>query len=143
MVIVFLIDNYKHQSNGTKITTRRFIEALRKRGHTIRILSTGEGKDIYTLKERYIPFVTKVARKQDVVFSKPHKATIKKALEGADFIHFVNAFKTSRVVHSMAKKMHIPMTASFHIQPENITYGANLNQFGFINNYIYRRFRKF
>src|SRR5690606_14884870 len=144
MVIVFVIDNYLHQSNGTTITTRRFVEQLRMRGHEVRILSVGQGEEgYYSLKERYIPIVSDVARKQDVIFSKPDKKVIHEALKGADVVHFVTPWKTSQVARNIAQKLNIPQTASFHIQPENITYGAGLNNVPFLNSYIYRRFRKF
>ncbi|HLT00519.1 MAG TPA: glycosyltransferase, partial [Acholeplasma sp.] len=144
MVIVFVIDNYLHQSNGTTITTRRFVEQLRMRGHEVRILSVGQGEEgYYSLKERYIPIVTDVAKHQDVIFSKPDKKVIMEAFKGADVVHFVTPWKTSLVARSIAQKLNIPQTASFHIQPENITYGAGLNNVPFLNSFIYRRFRKF
>src|SRR5690606_6726366 len=144
MVIVFVIDNYLHQTNGTTITARRFIEQLRMRGHEVRILSAGEKEaHFYALKERYIPIVTEFARKQDVVFSKPDKKIIEEAFQGADVVHFLTPWKTSQVARKIAKKLNIPHTAAFHIQPENITYGAGLNGLGFLNGIIYRKFRRF
>src|SRR5690606_19445463 len=70
---------------------------------------------------------------------------IEEAVNGVDVIHFETPWKTSRVVRKIAAKKGIPMSASFHIQPENITYGVGMT--GFLGNrlssYLYRRFRKF
>ncbi len=147
MRILFVIDNYEHQTNGTTITTKRFIEHLRLRGHEIRILSCGnkDTEGLYPLKERFIPIVTPVARKQDVVFSKPDKSVIEEAIDGVDIIHFETPWKTSRVVRKIAAKKGIPTSSSFHIQPENITYGVGMTGFfgNILSGYLYRKFRKF
>lgn len=143
MVIVFVIDNYLHQSNGTVITAKRFIEQLRQRGHTVRILSCGhEEKDFYVLKERNIPLVSYVAKKQDVIFSKPDKKVIYEAIKDADVVHLVTPWKTSKVTYKMCKKLGIPVVASFHVQPENITYGIGLTRAGLLNKFIYLKFRR-
>lgn len=146
MVILFVIDNYLNQTNGTTITTKRFAENLRTRGHEVRVLSAGKLDEpwFYGLKERYMPIVTYVAKKQDVIFSKPNKKIIEKAIEGVDVVHFVTPFKTSKAVLKIAEKKGIAVTGSFHIQPENITYGMGLGKLGKpVAYYIYQRFRKF
>lgn len=142
MIIVFVIDNYLHQTNGTVITAKRFIESLRNNGHTVRILSCGEPKkDFYVLEEHKIPLVSYVAKKQDVIFSKPNKKVIMEAIKDADVVHLVTPWKTSRVTHRLCKKLGIPVTASFHIQPENITYGMGLSHAWLLNKLIYMKFK--
>lgn len=144
MVILFVIDNYYLQSNGTTISTKRYVDGLKNLGHEVRILSTGSNiPGLYQLKERFIPIVTWVSRKQDVVFSKPNIEVINKALEGVDVVHFATPWKTSRVVNKIARKKGIPRTASFHIPPESITYGIGLKRAKLINYFIYRKFRRF
>ncbi len=144
MRIVFVIDNYLHQSNGAVITTKRFVEHLRNKGHSVAVLSVGETEnDFYGLEERNILLVSSVARKQDVIFSKPNKDIILRAIKDADVVHLVTPWKTSRVVRKLCEKLNIPTTASFHIQPENITYGMGLAHAGILNHLIYRKFRGF
>ncbi|WP_025724922.1 glycosyltransferase [Acholeplasma granularum] len=143
MTIVFVIDNYLHQTNGTVITARRFIEKLRKRGHTVRILSCGlPDTDYFPLKERKIPIVSRVAKKQDVIFSKPDTKIILSAIKDADIVHLVTPWKTSRITYKLCKNLGIPVTASFHIQPENITYGIGLSNAYLLNKLIYNKFKK-
>ncbi|MFA7416975.1 MAG: glycosyltransferase [Acholeplasma sp.] len=143
MIIVFVIDNYLHQTNGTVITAKRFIEALKSKGHTVRILSCGKpDKNFYVLKENKIPLVSYVAKKQDVIFSKPDKSVIYEAIKDADVVHLVTPWKTSRVTYKMCKELKIPVAASFHIQPENITYGMGLAHAWLLNKLIYMKFRR-
>lgn len=145
MVIVFVVDNLKNLSNGTSITAYRFANKLREQGHEVRIITDElTGENIYTLKTRNIPIVSKVAKRQNVTFAKPDKKIIKEALTGADIVHFFVPWKTSRITYKIAKKMGIPMTCAFHVPPASIVYGAGLR---FIEKpllwYIFRRFRRF
>ena len=52
MKILLVMDQYENANNGTTISARRFAEGLRKRGHDVKILTTGtEGED----KFKYMP----------------------------------------------------------------------------------------
>ena len=56
MKILFVIDTYQTNNNGTSISAQRFAAELRKRGHQVRILTTGEpSEDIYALDVFRIP----------------------------------------------------------------------------------------
>jgi len=143
MVIVFVIDNYGILTNGTTMTAYRFVEALKERGHQVRVVSVGvQGPHMYGLKERYIPIVTPVARKQQMIFAKYDKGVMQEALTGADVVHFFMPWQLARRGLHLAKKMGVPATAAFHVQPENITYGAGLGKLGApIAHLIYAWFR--
>jgi len=143
MVIVFVIDNYGILTNGTTMTAYRFVEALKARGHQVRVVSVGvEGPDMYRLKEHYIPIVTPVAHKQSMIFAKYDKQVMQAALTGADVVHFFMPWQLARKGLRLAKKMGVPATAAFHVQPENITYGAGLGRLGApIASFIYAWFR--
>lgn len=143
MVIVFVIDNYGILTNGTTMTAYRFVEALKERGHQVRVVSVGvQGPHMYGLKERYIPIVTPVARKQQMIFAKYDKGVMQEALTGADVVHFFMPWQLARRGLHLAKKMGVPATAAFHVQPENITYGAGLGKLGApIAHLIYALFR--
>lgn len=144
MIIVFVIDNFNNFSNGTSISALRFKEKLEEKGHIVRIVTNDfSGKNIYTLKTRNIPIVSRFAKKQGVKFSKPDKSILKKAFTDADVVHFFTPWKTSKVGLKVAKKMNIPVTMGFHILPESIIYSARLNIFSFpLNNILYRRFKR-
>ncbi|MCX7656602.1 MAG: glycosyltransferase [Treponemataceae bacterium] len=143
MVIVFVIDNYGILTNGTTITAYRFVEALKARGHTVRVVSVGvSGPDMYALPKRYIPIVSEVARGQSVLFAKPVQTVLEEAFRGADVVHLFMPWKLARRARRIAREMGIPCTAAFHVQPENITYGAGLGPAGSpLAHFIYHYFR--
>ncbi len=61
-----------------------------------------------------------------MVFAKPNEEIMRKEFEGQDIIHFYMPFKLSREGVELARKMKIPHTTAFHVQPENITYAVGL-----------------
>lgn len=141
MVIVFVIDNFFARENGTIITAQRFYEALKRKGHEVRVVSIGvSGEGMFGVAERHIPFVSKVSQKQSISFAKADVAVMRQAFEGASVIHFFMPWKLQRVGRKLAARMGIPVTAAFHVQPENITYNLGLKRLGFVASYIYGKF---
>jgi 1,2-diacylglycerol 3-alpha-glucosyltransferase len=143
MIIVFVIDTYGSLTNGTTITAYRFVEALKAKGHTVRIVGVGvHGPDMFPVRERYIPIVTPIARKQSTIFGFPDADVLRRAFQGADVVHFFMPWSLARKGRKIAQEMGIPCTAAFHVQPENITYGAGLGWFGKpMASFIYSYFR--
>ncbi len=144
MVIVFVVDNYSNLTNGTNVTANRFAAKLRSLGHEVRIVTNEyTGEDIYTLKTRNIPVVSMVSKKQGYTFSKPNKELLKEAFDGADIVHLITPWKTSKVSIKIARKMKIPVIAAFHTPPESIIYGARMRIIGApLAKYLYGRFKK-
>jgi 1-acyl-sn-glycerol-3-phosphate acyltransferase len=132
MVIVFVIDNYGEFSNGTTISALRTKMELEARGHTVRVVSAGpvRGEEYYSLNRRFIPIVSWASRRQHMYFARPDKRILRRAFTNADIVHFFLPFRLSLQGVRIAKKMRIPVTAAFHTQPENITYGAGLGRLG-------------
>ena len=125
MVIVIVIDVYNQISNGTVISARRFVEELRSRGHEVRIVSTEvEGEYCYGVPERKIPIVSKVAKRQKIVFGQPDREVLKRAMQGADIVHCYLPFKLEKVAVKVAREMGIPCMGAFHLAPESITYSC-------------------
>lgn len=145
MKIVFVIDNYKELTNGTNMSAYRFAQKLTDLGHEVRIVTNDYyDKNVYTLKTRYIPIVSRVAKKQNITFSKPNKKVIKEAFKDADVVHLFMPWKTSKVSLKIAKKMDIPVVSAFHVPPESIIEGARLNFLSrTLLKVLYNRFKKF
>lgn len=139
MIIAFVIDQYDTLTNGTTTSARRFVTNLRKAGHTVRVLTSGEpGPDKYILPPAYIPVVTNIASKQGITFSKVDKKIIKECLTGVDVVHFYLPFPLARATEKMARKMGIPCLAAFHIQAENITYILGMGKSAFAAKFFYK-----
>ncbi|CCV64397.1 Glycosyltransferase, group 1 [Alteracholeplasma palmae J233] len=138
MNILFVIDNYENQSNGGTITTKRFKEARAARGHTVKVLTiaTKNESHIYSLEEKKIPLVNGIISKQDMKFAVADKKKIREALSDIDICHLVFPFKLSRVTNEIAKSLNIPVVTSYHIMPENITYGAGVRRLSPLVNWM-------
>ncbi len=143
MKILIVIDQYDGANNGTTISARRFVENLRKRGNEVRVISTGkeeEGK--YTVKKiRLAPIVNWIVTSQGMEFAKADAEKLREAIKWADVVHFYMPFFLSIKGMKIAKKMNKPMTAAFHVQPENITYTIGLGKQEKINDTIYTIFK--
>ncbi|MDR0583413.1 MAG: glycosyltransferase [Treponema sp.] len=142
MVIVFVEDNYAHETDGTAVSAHRFRDELIKRGHTVRVLAIGvEGKDMYGLKEHYVPLVTEVASRNNMRFGKFDKKVVAEAFTGADLVHLFFPWQLERKCLKLAWKMGIPVSAAFHCQPENVTYNMMIKLLEAANIFLYFLFR--
>lgn len=142
MVIVFVEDNYMHETDGTAISAHRFRDELIKRGHTVRVLAIGvEGRDMYGLKEHYVPIVSEISIKNHMRFAKFDKKVVTEAFTGADLVHFFFPWQVERKCLRLARKMGITATGAFHGQPENITYNIKMKSLGFLNTFLYFLFK--
>ncbi|AFI04762.1 glycosyltransferase [Helicobacter cetorum] len=147
MVIVLVVDSFKNISNGTSMTAFRFFEALKKRGHIMRVVAPNienlgsEEEGYYSVKERYIPISTEFSHRQHILFAKPDKEVLKRAFKDADIIHTYLPFLLEKVAVKIARKMKIPYIGSFHLQPEHISYNMKMQRFGWFNRALFAWFK--
>ena len=138
LVIVFVIDIFDVKKNGTTMTARRFAEYLRKKGHEVRVVSTGEpAPDKFLVPEKHTPIVNYFSQKQNFVFARPVESTLRKALEGADIVHLFLPMGLERKAYQIAREMGIPCSAAFHLQPENITFNIGMGNWKWLSDQIY------
>jgi glycosyltransferase involved in cell wall biosynthesis/1-acyl-sn-glycerol-3-phosphate acyltransferase len=142
VTIVFVVDDYLSQTNGTHVSARRFREELITLGHTVRVLSIGvEGPDMFGLKEHYIPVVTPVAKLSNLRFAKFDRNVALRALDGADVAHMFYPWQLQRKTSRLAEQMGIPVTGAFHCPPGHITYNIGLGWFSPLAEFVYWLFR--
>ncbi|MDO7252433.1 glycosyltransferase [Helicobacter cappadocius] len=142
LIIVLVVDSFADKSNGTSMTAYRFAQALKEKGHQVRIVAPHiDGDGYYNIPERYIPLVTEISHKQHMIFGKPIKKVLMEAFEGADVVHLFLPFKLEIVAMKIAQKMKIPYMAAFHLQPEHITYNIKLQKLGILNKFIFWLFK--
>ena len=74
MKILLVMDQFENANNGTTISAIRFAEGLKKRGHEVRILSTGtEGENKYVVKTLKLPIgVSNIIKSQGMCLSLIH-----------------------------------------------------------------------
>ncbi len=144
MKILFVIDTYTTNNNGTSISAQRFAAELRKRGHEVRILTTGDpAPDIYALDELRIPVFQSLIEKHGFQFAAREQKVITEAVAWADIVHCYMPFALEVFAKQTADKLHKPATAAFHVQPENMTSSVNLGKVDWVNDLFYKSFRFF
>lgn len=127
MKVLLVLDQFDGANNGNTITARRLYTILKKHGHDVRILASGESRDDkWGLPTVKVPIFNELIKKQGFVFAKPVEKTIEEAVKWADIVHVVMPFMISRKATKLAIKYNKPMTSAFHVQPENIWFSVNL-----------------
>ncbi|BDQ27815.1 glycosyltransferase [Helicobacter heilmannii] len=142
MIVALVVDSFEDKSNGTSMTCYRFYQALKARGHEVRVVAPFvQGEGFYGLQERYIPLVTEISQKQHMIFGKPDKEILAQAFEGVDIVHVFLPFQLEKAAVEVAKKLKIPFVGAFHLQPEHITYNVKLQNLGWLNRLIFWWFK--
>lgn len=143
MIITIVADVLGASNNGTSITAKRLIEHLEGRGHHVRIVAAEleniENKS-YGVGVRNFTILNDYVAKNGVKLAKPDPVVLKKAIEGSDVVHVMMPFKLGQQAAKIAKKMNIPCTAGFHVQPENFSTHIKCKDVKFVNDYLYSRF---
>ena len=151
MRILFVIDTLYTSNNGTSISAQRYATELRKRGHEVRALcgdkpKTEEDKQItdgdFCTGIFHFPVFQPLCEKHDFFYGNADKAIIQQACDWAEIVHVYTPLFMSNATITYCKKTGKPVTAAFHIQPENITSSFGLGKVKWINDMIYHIFRK-
>lgn len=145
MRILLVIDQFDSDNNGTTISARRFAETLKRHGHDIRVVTTGDipsQTDKYTVQEFRVPIFDELIKSQGMRFARPNKTTLEEAITWAEVVHFLMPFALSIEGEKIASRLGIPHTAAFHVQPENITSSVGLGRAKGINTAIYKGFKR-
>lgn len=122
--IVLVCDDVNDHGNGTSNSARQFAEELQRRGFEVRLV--GIGAPEFSVREQQIPLVSFLAHKQRMRLAHADKAVLARALDGADLVHVYLPFSLERLAVHMARSRHIPVTAGFHLMPQNVLYSAGL-----------------
>lgn len=144
MKILLVIDQFDDDNNGTTMTARRLADTLVAHGNEVFIVSTGKpAANKYVVPEIFMtPVVRHIIHGQGMTIAKADKGVLREALAEVDVVHFVMPFGLSRAGLKIAQQMHVPHTAAFHVQPENITYTLNMGRMKNVNKGIYYMFRE-
>lgn len=134
-----VVDTYDTRTGGI-VSTKRFTEQLRANGHKVTIISAScKDPERVLMKKFYPPFGKKIMKKMKMVFAWPDEEKIKAAIEGVDLVHIQLPFYLGTKTISLARKLHLPVVTSFHVQAENITHNIGITSQN-VNDQIYRFF---
>ena len=145
MKILFVIDEYDDILNSTTVAARQLADELKRRGHTISFLSTGEEKtNKIILESRKAPlFTKKYLETNHITLAKPEVRSLRRAVRGQDVVHFFYPFKLSIEGVEIANELGVATTASFVVQPENVTQNMGFGNSKMVNSIVYSKFAKF
>ena len=87
------------------------------------------------------PGISHLVKSQEMCFAIPNTEILEKAISSVDIVHFYMPFLLSKAGLKICEKLHIPHTAAFHVQPENITYTIGLGTKTKVNDFIYTHYR--
>ena len=144
MKILIVIDQFDNSNNGTTISARRFAKGLQEAGNEVYVVSTGDKKDEYKFNLKELPLppgISHIIKSQGMSFAIPNTEILEKAISSVDVVHFYMPFFISKSGLKICEKLHIPHTAAFHVQPENITYTIGLGTKTKVNDLIYTHYR--
>jgi 1,2-diacylglycerol 3-alpha-glucosyltransferase len=141
MRIAMVIDQYDNETSGPTVSTARFVEHLRKRGHEVRIIATGKPKEgKYCVPAKIFPVINPLISSQGMIFGRSDDTVVREALQGVDIVHLQLPFRLCMRVREIAEEMGIPYIGAFHCQPENITSSIGLQYFAPLNHWLYAWF---
>ena len=140
LTIVLVMDTIGNKGNGTSNSALQYAHELERQGHHVRLV--GIGAPEYPARVNKVPLVSWVAAKQQMQFAKPSDTLFRAAFAGADVVHLYLPFKFGRCAYKVARSMGIPVTAGFHLQPENVMYSAGpLKYLPGMSGFLYALFR--
>ena len=146
MKITMICDVLGEANNGTTLAALNLIAHLREKGHQLTVVSP----DAYRTEAGFVAvpelnlgfLLNKVLQKNGVHLAKPDKRILEKAIRGADVVHLLTPFPLAIAGLKIARRLGIPVTASFHCQAENVTAHLGLMNFRPANALTYRIFYK-
>ena len=141
MKILLVLDQFDNSNNGMTISAQRFAKALEGLGHTVYVVATGENYDKKIAMEelKTLPFADKIIHDQGFTFAKPDDDKLREIIQNMDVVHCYTPFLLSIHAAKIAKELGIPVTAGFHVQPENITATLGLGKVKSVNSAIYKK----
>jgi glycosyltransferase involved in cell wall biosynthesis len=122
-----VIDAWDDANNGAVVSTRRFAELLRERGHTVDVLATGvpaPGKIL--LKSFVIPTPGNIMEKMRLPFAWPDRRILEETLGRQDVIHNQFPFYLGIKAIGAARKAGVPVVSTFHVQAEHLLHNVGV-----------------
>jgi glycosyltransferase involved in cell wall biosynthesis len=125
--IAMVLDSWEDQANGGVVSTRRFTEWLRARGHHVTIVANAKpGPGVEALDTLHIPLFDGIMRRMKFLFAKPDRAVLARALATHDLLHIQFPFPLGVRAMAMAREAKVPTVATFHVQGEHILYNIGI-----------------
>ncbi len=125
--ICMVIDAWDDANNGGVVSTRRFTDLLRAKGHTVEILATGNpapGK--FPLKSWVIPTPGNIMERMRLPFAWPDPKILGEVIPRQDVIHSHFPFWLGIKAIGVARKAGVPVVSTFHVQAEHLLHNVGV-----------------
>lgn len=137
MKILIVMNDYFNMTNGMSISTQRFVKAFREMGHEVRVCANASnGTPDYPMDVLKIPILNGIIDKEGFIFAKTDRTMLTEAIKWADIVHVEDPFFICEAAAKIARKEKKPVTGSFHLYPENMTYSVHIGKLRFINRFF-------
>lgn len=136
MKIAIICEVLGKANNGTTIAALNLIDALKSKGHDVRVVCPDEDKrglpGYYILPKA--KFVNWIFRKNNLNLAKFDEKVVYEAVHDADVAHFMIALFISRKASKYVHSLGIPITGGFHAQSQNFA-----SQVGMLHNKAFNK----
>lgn len=145
MNIVFVADRHTNEKDakenlGAFIWVSQIVTQLKAQGHNVCVIAENDQTlGVFKVPSKSYRAVNFLLKKQ-LSFGKCDERVVRKALEGADIVHFITPFSLSVGVRKIAIDMGLACVASFSCIPEDVLSARP--RLKFATNYLYRRWHR-
>ena len=130
--IAMIIDCYDNSKNGAVISTKRFVELLKK-DHIVTVITTGAPAPGKILLPKFYPFgMKRIMKRMHTPLAIPSRIILHRAIKGMDIVHVQFPFFLAINSIKVARHLHIPVVTTFHIQAEHLAMNAGIHSEKFI-----------
>ena len=142
MKIAIVCDVLGEENNGTSVAAMNLIRFLQSRNHEVRIVCPDEYRKgqpgFFVVPQLNVGPLNEYVRKVGVSIAVSDHSVLESALRDADAIHIMTPFFLGKAAVDYAVAHHIPVTAGFHAQAENITSHLHLMYSRLVNDLTYK-----
>ncbi len=126
--IAMVSDAWDDAASGGVVSTRRFTELLRARGHTVDVLATGEpapGK--IPLRTFVVPTPGGIMQRMRFPFAWPDRRILEETLPRQDVVHVQFPFYLGIRAITVARRARVPVVSTFHVQAEHLLHNVDVH----------------
>jgi 1,2-diacylglycerol 3-alpha-glucosyltransferase len=129
--IAFVADSL-HSHSGGGMLSGEYVVARLRRDHDV-ITVASDGDDVMPAMELPI----RAMREMRFVMARPDRAVLARVFAKVDVVHLQFPFWLSFAALEEAHRLHRPVVAAFHVQPENALHNVGIHS-AWLNDSIYR-----
>jgi glycosyltransferase involved in cell wall biosynthesis len=121
-----------HSHSGGGILSGEYVVARLRRDHDV-IAVASDGDDVLPALDLPI----RAMREMRFVMARPDRALLARAFAKVDIVHLQFPFWLSFAALEEARRLHRPVVAAFHVQPENALHNVGIRS-AWLNDRVYR-----